>query len=190
MALIKRSSGGQGGQGGLGVGEKSSPAEATHDEYNEPTVGTDDAAFAAIEGVGDFTHPDPGTYQAIVNEVSLRPLTERGRSIQAQFVLVLEDDNGNVAGRRFSTFFKVLEPDGRTPSGGASFYNTFMAKLGYEKGNRGQKSLDEINETKPAVSLKLTANGQYPPNCAVMFSYEEDTEEIAALREWIEGQPF
>lgn len=159
--------------------------------YDNPVASPDDAAFSAINEAAEFAHPAAGTYEAVVNDITLRAPTEKGRSAQIQFILAVEDeDTGEVRPRKHSAFWKILEADLRTAGGQAPFFATVMAKLGYERGNRGQSAFDQIKHEKPGVSVKITKNDPYPPNTAVMMRYEQDTENIQILREWLEQNPF
>jgi hypothetical protein len=159
--------------------------------YEEPVASPDDAAFNAINEAAEFAHPAPGTYEALVNDIALRAPTEKGRSVQIQFILAVEDDEtGEVTPRKHSAFWKVLEPDLRTAGGQAPFFATVMAKLGYERGKRGQAAFDQIKQEKPGVSVKITKNDPYPPNTTLMIRYVQDTENIIQLREWLEQNPF
>ena len=67
-----------------------------------------------------------------------------------------------------------------------------MAKMGYPKDNRGEAALIEITEEKPAISLKIQANTnpQYPPNASVLMRLSDDNENIIALRDWMEANPW
>lgn len=159
-------------------------------QYDTPIDDPNAELFKAINQADDLsTHP--GIYEAILIDLRPRPLTDRGQSVQATFALLMEDEEtGNIYGKRHAHFWKILEADGRTPGGQLPFFATFMAKLGYEKNNRGPEAFKEIASEQPAVSLKISANDPYPPNATILLRYEEDTEGLTGLREWLAQNPF
>jgi hypothetical protein len=162
-------------------------------EYDEATENPNAAVFDALASAKEFSAPDIGTYEAVLYEMKILPLGPKGQSIQAIFLLAVFDEEGNLSGQQFSRFFKVFEADGRTRNDGSMmFWAAMMAKLGYSKERRGEETFDEINKTQPAVSLKITENSnpQFPPNATVLSRLGEDNENIMALREWIESNPF
>jgi hypothetical protein len=180
------------------TGEVSRPAgggkgNVVQENFDEQTADPNAAVFAALADAKEFSAPDVGTYEAILHEMKVLPLGPRGQSIQATFILASFDDEGELYGQVFSRFFKVFEADGRTPnSGSMMFWAAMMSKLGYPKTNRGQEAFNEINDTQPAVSVKVSENSNptFPPNLSVVMRLGEDNENIVALREWIETAPF
>jgi hypothetical protein len=66
-----------------------------------------------------------------------------------------------------------------------------MAKLGYPQENRGKAAREEITKEKPGVSLKITAGKQAGfVNTTVEGRYDRDNDNIEALREWLENNPY
>jgi hypothetical protein len=168
------------------------PRSQGGEEYNQATESPSSAADAAISEAKDYSAPDPGTYEAILHSVKMLPLNDKGQSIRAEFVVGVFNEDGELEGQRFSRLFKILEADGVTPSKAIQFYGTFMAKMGYPRENRGEAARAELTEQQPGVSLKIQENNnpQYPPNATVINRLSDDNENIAALREWLEANPF
>ena len=203
MAIQKKQMGqgqgqGQQGAGSAGIGAQGNVGaqggvvkqQPTQQQFEDPTEDPTAFAFDMIAKAKGFSAPEPGTYEAIMTHIKINPLNAKGVSAQADFVVAEFDDDGQIKGTRFTRYFKLAEADGRTPSTGSIFHLTKMlAKLGYER-NQTKAAFEEINEQQPGVSLKLTENGQYPPNSEVIMRLDNDNENIQALREWIEANPF
>ncbi len=189
MALIRKSTAAPIKQSSGAPKQEAQQEEKFEQATNDPNAAVWDAIAAAKE----FSAPEVGTYEAILLEIKILPLNQKGQSVQASFALAEFDDDGELVGKPFNRFFKILESDGRTRNeGSAGFFASFMAKLGYPRTNRGQEAFDEINAERPAVSLKITENNnpQFPPNATVLGRLSEDNENVVALREWIEANPF
>jgi hypothetical protein len=66
-----------------------------------------------------------------------------------------------------------------------------MAKLGYPQDNRGEDARAEITEQKPGVYLKIAAGKREGfVNTSVEGRFDEDNENIEALREWLSNNPY
>jgi len=153
----------------------------------DPESLIDQAANEAKE----FTNPDPGIYSAIINQIRVLEPTDKGQSIQMQFVLYTPDAENTIM--RFSKFFKMLGEDLRTPDEwGPLFYARFMGKLGYEKGNRGKEAREEINEQKPGVVVKITPqkNNDDFVNLDITGILDDEHEDIIAIRDELGKQPY
>lgn len=164
-------------------------------QYDDPTGNPLDAFSQAIENASAFQNPEPGNYTALVLQVKARPVSEKGQSMQVTYLFYDEDAmEGEPLGKRYTQFFQILKEDRRTPAGGAGFFKTFMAKLGYGKGHFGNpQSWEEINKENPAVIIKVTPSStEGYVNYAIQqyIEPENETEEIINLRSWLADNPF
>lgn len=160
------------------------------DEYDTAVESPDDQYDEVISKAKEFSTLDPGRYEAIVNEIVALPMKETGGFIRAEFIIA--DPDEKLMGRRHSVLFQMVQDDGRTPGEwGPVFYHRMMAKLGYPKENRGRAAREEITEEKPGVYLKITAGKQEGfVNTVVDGRFEKDNNNIEALREWMEQNPY
>jgi hypothetical protein len=118
----------------------------------------------------------------------------KGQALQVQYLLFdPEAPQDGALGRKHSQFFQVLKADLRTPQSGAEFFKRFMAKLGYEEGNRGKAAWAEIATETPAVVLKISpvAGTEYVRTDIVqLVEPEDENENVVQLREWLANNPF
>lgn len=164
--------------------------EEPADEYDTPVESVDDLYDKVISESKEFSTLDPGRYEAIVNEVKALPMKDTGGFIRAEFIIANPDDR--LMGRRHSVLFQMVKEDGRTEGEwGPVFYQRMMAKLGYPKENRGKAAREEISNDKPGVYLKITAGKQEGfVNTVVDGRFEQDNDNIEALRDWMEKNPY
>lgn len=166
------------------------PKSNVRDEYDTAVESPDDLYDSVIAEAKEFSTLEPGRYEAIVNEITALPMKETGGFIRAEFIIA--DPDEKLMGRRHSVLFQMVQDDGRTKGEwGPVFYHRMMAKLGYPKENRGKEARDEITKEKPGVYLKITAGKQEGfVNTAVDGRFEKDNDNIEALREWMDQNPY
>jgi hypothetical protein len=160
------------------------------DEYDTAVSSPDDMYDEVISTAKEFSTLEPGRYEAIVNDIQALPMKETGGFIRAEFIIA--DPDPKLLGRRHSVLFQMVQDDGRTPGEwGPVFYHRMMAKLGYPKDNRSKDAREELSREKPGVYLKITAGKQEGfVNTTVEGRFDRDNENIEALREWLENNPY
>jgi hypothetical protein len=160
------------------------------DEYEEATEDPNQGVLDAVGEANEFTVPEIGDREAVVEEVRILPPKDGGaQSIMVSYVIVQEDDDGNLKPFRYPRFFKILNEDGRPNEWGPSFFVRLMSKLGYEKGNRGRKAMAEINEERPGVALRIKKSKQEGFVEIDITGLLDGTDNIVALREWCDENP-
>jgi len=161
-----------------------------HDQYDRQMASPDDLYDEVISRSSGSNAPDPGRYEAILNEVVALPMKDTGGFIRAEFIIA--DPDPKLMGRRHSVLFQMVQDDGHTDGEwGPTFYHRMMAKLGYPENNHGKVAREEIGEEKPGVYIKITPGKQAGfVNTAVEGRFEEDNDNIEALREWMANNPY
>jgi len=175
-------------QDGVPAGKQTPPPES--DPYDRAVASPDDLVDGVISDSKEFSTLEPGRYEAIVNEIVTLPVKETGVFIRAEFIIA--DPDEKLLGRKHSVLFQMVMDDGRTPAEwGPVFYHRMMAKLGYEQNNRGRAAREAITEQKPGVYLKITPGKQEGfVNTSVEGRFDQDNDNIEALREWLENNPY
>jgi hypothetical protein len=165
-------------------------AQTDSDEYDTAVESPDDQYDEVISTAKEFSTLDPGRYEAILNEVVALPMKDTGGFIRAEFIIANPDER--LMGRRHSVLFQMVQDDGRTAGEwGPVFYHRMMAKMGYAKEDRGKAAREEITNEKPGVYIKITAGKQEGfVNTTVEGRFEKDNDNIEALREWMEQNPY
>lgn len=166
------------------------PEASEPDEYDTAVSSPDAMYDEVISRSKEFSTLEPGRYEAIVNEIVGLPMKETGGFIRAEFIIA--DPDSKLLGRRHSMLFQMKEADGRTDAQwGPVFYQRMMGKLGYPKENRGKAAREEISQEKPGVILKITAGKQEGfVNTTIEGRFDRDNDNIEALREWLNSNPY
>jgi hypothetical protein len=169
-------------------GGHSSPP--TSEDYDTAVRSPDEMYDEVIYSSKEFSTLDPGRYDSILNEIVSLPMKDTGGFIRAEFIIA--DPDERLMGRRHSVLFQMVQDDGRTAGEwGPVFYHRMMAKLGYPKENRGADARAELSEEKPGVYLKITAGKQEGfVNTAVEGRINKDNDNIEALRNWLQDNPY
>ena len=165
-------------------------SHSSEDEYDTAVESPDDQYDAVISEAKEFSTLEPGRYEAILNEIRALPMKDTGGFIRAEFIIA--DPDPKLMGRRHSVLFQMVQDDGRTPGEwGPTFYHRMMAKLGYTKENRGKAAREAVSDEKPGVYLKITTGKQEGfVNTSVEGRFERDNDNIEALREYMEQNPY
>jgi hypothetical protein len=160
------------------------------EEYDRAVASPDELADDVVAHSKEFNTLEPGRYEAILNEVTVLEPKESGLFIRAEFIIA--DPDPQLMGRKHTVPFQMLQEDLRTPGAwGPSFYHQMMAKLGYPQDNRGADARAEISEQKPGVYLKIAPGKREGfVNTTVEGRFEDDNENIEALREWLANNPY
>jgi hypothetical protein len=173
-----------------GIPPRPGKPEPESDEYNTAVSSPDDVYDVVISTSKEFSTLEPGRYEAIVNEIVGLPMRDTGGFIRAEFIIA--DPDPKLMGRRHSVLFQMKQPDGRTDAEwGPVFYHRMMAKLGYPQEKRGKEAREEITKEKPGVYLRITAGKQAGfVNTTVEGRFDQDNDNIEALREWMDSNPY
>jgi hypothetical protein len=166
------------------------PPPPEPDDYDTPVKSPDELYDEVIYSSKDAGALEPGRYEAILNSLVALPPKDTGGFIRAEFIIA--DPDPKLMGRRHSVLFQMIQADGRTPGEwGHVFYNRMMAKLGYPTDHRGAPARRELTEEKPGVYLKLSPGKQEGfVNTAVEGRFNRDNDNITALREFLDQNPY
>jgi hypothetical protein len=162
-------------------------APAREREFDEPVSEIDDVLDSIVNEAKEFSVLDPGKYEAIIQHIK-QEQTEKGIRVVVTYAVYTDE---NPCWKHLQ-FFQLTDADCRTPNEwGPVFFARFMGKLGYEKGNRGPKSWEEVNNDQPGVILKITPSKQEGfVNTQIEGTLDNENENIQEIRKELESSPF
>jgi hypothetical protein len=141
------------------------------------------AAFDAVPISNNAKNIPPGTYEAIIRRFVIQQPDAKGQSARIEYELCDPEFQGKE--NSVTGWFKLLEPDLRTPGGGMKPFKIALAKLGYEPENseEAEACLQEITENNPGVLIKITYDDNYPDYPRTRIESESDSEVVENYRD-------